>query len=269
MNHSPGHASRPPLRRVLVLIPTYNERENLPLIVARVRASSPNADVLVLDDSSPDGTGAVADGLAGGDPAVHVLHRRTKAGLGAAYLAGFAWALQRGYDAAVEMDADGSHRPEQLPDLLAAAADADVVIGSRWVPGGSVINWPFHRKVLSMGGNLYVKGMLGMSVNDATGGYRVYRVSALRRLDLSAVDSQGYGFQVDMTWRAVQAGMTIVEVPIRFVEREVGESKMSGSIVSEAMVNVSRWAFTHRSEQVRSAVLARQTRRREGAWHQL
>jgi len=260
---------RPLLGRVVVLIPTYNERENLPRIVARVRAAVPAADVLVLDDNSPDGTGAVADDLASGDSQVNVLHRRGKEGLGAAYLAGFAWALDRGYDAAVEMDADGSHQPEQLPALLAAADHADVVIGSRWARGGTVVNWPLSRKVLSVGGNVYVKVMLGMSVNDATGGYRVYRATALRELDLDSVESQGYGFQVDMTWRAVRAGLDVVEVPIEFVERVVGESKMSGSIVQEAMLNVTKWSVTHRMDALRGRAPSAQARRQEAAWHRL
>jgi len=218
-------SSRGALRRVVVLIPTFNERENLPRIVARVRVAVPTADILVLDDNSPDGTGAVADELASGDRQVHVLHRAGKQGLGAAYKAGFAWALERGYDAAVEMDADGSHQPEQLPSLLQAAQQADLVIGARWVKGGSVVNWPMHRKVLSVGANIYTKFMLGLPVNDATGGFRVYRSSALRAMDLDSVSSAGYGFQVDMTVALVRAGLTAVEVPIEFVEREIGESR--------------------------------------------
>ena len=260
---------RPPLGSVVVLIPTYNERENLPRIVSRVRSAVPSADLLVLDDNSPDGTGAVADDLAAADPQVHVLHRRGKEGLGAAYLAGFAWALDRGYDAAVEMDADGSHQPEQLPALLAAADHADVVIGSRWVKGGTVVNWPLSRKVLSVGGNVYVKVMLGMSVNDATGGYRVYRASALREMDLHSVESQGYGFQVDMTWRAVRSGLDVVEVPIEFVERVIGESKMSGNIVQEAMINVTKWSVTHRVDALRGRARSARARRQEAAWHRL
>ncbi|HRC13542.1 MAG TPA: polyprenol monophosphomannose synthase, partial [Dermatophilaceae bacterium] len=192
-------STRGPLRRVVVLIPTYNERENLPRIVARVRASVPAADILVLEDNSPDGTGAVADELAAADEQVHVMHRPGKQGLGAAYKAGFAWAIERGYDAAIEMDADGSHQPEQLPSLLRAAEHADLVIGARWVKGGSVVNWPAHRKALSVGANIYTKLMLGLPVNDATGGYRVYRTSALQAMDLASVSSAGYGFQVDMT----------------------------------------------------------------------
>ena len=233
-------STRGPLRRVVVLIPTYNERENLPRIVARVRASVPEADILVLEDNSPDGTGAVADELAAADEQVHVMHRPGKQGLGAAYKAGFAWAIERGYDAAIEMDADGSHQPEQLPSLLRAAEHADLVIGARWVKGGSVVNWPAHRKALSVGANIYTKVMLGLPVNDATGGYRVYRTSALQAMDLASVSSAGYGFQVDMTVALVRAGLTAVEVPIEFVEREIGESKMSGKIVTEAFVNVGK-----------------------------
>jgi dolichol-phosphate mannosyltransferase len=259
----PTEPSRGPVGSVVVLIPTYNERENLPRIVARVRAAVPGADVLVLDDSSPDGTGAVADELARDDQAVHVLHRRSKEGLGAAYLAGFAWALDRGYDALVEMDADGSHQPEQLPTLLAALEDADVVLGSRWVPGGKVVNWPLHRKVLSVGGNVYTRLMLGMPVGDATGGYRVYRASALKEMDLHDVASQGYCFQVDLVWRAVRRGMTVREVPITFVEREVGDSKMSSDIVRESLVSITGWGLAYRARQVRTLV------HREPRWHRL
>lgn len=245
---------REPVTRVAVLIPTYNERENLPGIVARVRASVPTADVFVLDDGSPDGTGQVADGLAAADPQVHVVHRSSKEGLGKAYLAGFDIVLDQGYDAAVEMDADGSHLPEQLPSLLAALPGADVVIGARWVKGGEVRNWPAHRKVLSVGANVYTKVMLGMSVNDATAGYRVYRSSALRTMGLDGVESQGYCFQIDLTLRAVRAGLTVVEVPITFVEREVGVSKMGRDIVREALTSVTRWGIEHRVGQLRSAV---------------
>jgi dolichol-phosphate mannosyltransferase len=245
-------SSRGPVGRVVVLIPTYNERENLPRIVSRLRAAVPAADVLVLDDSSPDGTGAVADALAAEDDAVHVLHRRDKEGLGAAYLAGFGWALDHGYDALVEMDADGSHQPEQLPRLLEALAGADVVLGSRWVPGGEVVNWTLHRKVLSVGGNLYTRVLLGMPVGDATGGFRVYRAAALKELDLHDVASQGYCFQVDLAWRAVQRGLRVVEVPITFVERVRGDSKMSGSIVRESLTRVTQWGIKHRARQLRA-----------------
>lgn len=231
---------------ILVVIPTYNECENLPRIVARVRAAAPGVDILVADDNSPDGTGAIADELAAADSRVHVLHRPGKAGLGAAYLAGFAWALERGYDAVVEMDADGSHRPEDLPRLIEALVDADLVLGSRWVPGGQVVNWPLSRKVLSRGGNAYTRFMLRAPVRDATGGYRIFRASALRSLDLGSVESQGYCFQVDLVWRAVQRGLVIREVPIIFVEREIGTSKMSRQIVIEALAKVTRWGVADR-----------------------
>ncbi|SNC60004.1 dolichol-phosphate mannosyltransferase [Kytococcus aerolatus] len=244
-----------PLQRVAVLIPTYNEAENIEWIVGRVRAATPQVDVVVLDDNSPDGTGEIADRLAAADPQVHVLHRKGKEGLGRAYLAGFAWALENGYDAAVEMDADGSHQPEQLPRLLAAAdAGADLVLGSRWIPGGSVVNWPVDRQLISRLGNLYIKIALGMPLNDATGGYRVYRAEALRSMDLTTVDSVGYCFQVDMAWRAVRGGLRVVEVPIEFIERERGNSKMNGDIVRESLVRVSRWAVEHRLGQVRRAL---------------
>jgi len=242
---------REPVTRVAVLIPTYNERENLPGIVARVRASAPEVDVVVLDDNSPDGTGAVADTIAASDPQVRVMHRSGKEGLGKAYLAGFRLLMDEGYDAAVEMDADGSHLPEQLPSLLAALADADLVIGARWVRGGEVRNWPVHRKILSVGANVYTKVMLGMHVNDATAGYRAYRTSALRTMGLDGVQSQGYCFQIDLTLRAVRAGLRVVEVPITFVERERGASKMSGGIVREALWRVTEWGVESRLSRLR------------------
>jgi dolichol-phosphate mannosyltransferase len=255
--------ARPPIGAVIVLIPTYNERANLPVIVSRLRGAVPEADVLVLDDNSPDGTGAVADQLAAADAQVTVLHRDSKMGLGAAYLAGFASALQRGYDVLVEMDADGSHQPEQLATLLGALADADVVLGSRWVPGGSVVNWPIHRRALSVGGNIYVRVLLGMPVSDATGGYRAYRASALRVLDLHDVASQGYCFQVDLVWRAIRAGLSVVEVPITFVERTIGDSKMSRHIVAESLRYIMMEGVRYRLGQVRSLF------RREPRWHRL
>lgn len=255
--------ARPPIGRILVLIPTYNERENLSPIVSRLRAAVPEADVLVLDDNSPDGTGDIADVLAADDDQVRVLHRKNKEGLGMAYLAGFAWALERGYDVMVEMDADGSHQPEQLPSLLMALADADFVLGSRWVPGGSVVNWPFHRKFLSLGGNVYVRFLLGMPIGDATGGYRAYRASALRTLDLQKVASQGYCFQVDLAWRAIRSGLAVVEVPITFVERTKGDSKMSQDIVNESLRSITTWGARYRLGQVRSLF------RREPRWHKL
>ncbi|SCG49975.1 dolichol-phosphate mannosyltransferase [Micromonospora echinaurantiaca] len=241
----------PGLGRVLVVIPTFNEAENVTRIVARVRRVAPEVEVLVADDNSPDGTGAIAAALAGADPRVHVLHRDGKRGLGAAYLAGFDWARRRGFDAVVEMDADGSHAPEDLPALLAAARDADVVIGSRWTRGGRVVNWPLRRLLLSRCGNLYARLALGMPVSDATGGYRVYRLDALRRLDLASVCSQGYSFQVELSRLAHRAGARIVEVPITFAERERGSSKMSPLIVAEALWRITGWAVQDRRLAVR------------------
>jgi dolichol-phosphate mannosyltransferase len=210
----------------------------------------PDADVLIADDNSPDGTGLLADDLATRDSHIHVLHRAGKEGLGKAYLAGFAWGLERGYDVLVEMDADGSHRPEELPRLLAQMPHADVVLGSRWVPGGSVVNWPASRRLLSQGGSLYTRMALGIPTRDATGGYRAYRASALASLDLATVESNGYCFQIDLLWRALQRGLVVREVPITFVEREAGTSKMSNRIVREALLNVTRWGASHRWAQV-------------------
>lgn len=234
---------RPTCVRVVTIIPTYNEIESLPLTLARLRAAVPASDVLIVDDNSPDGTGDLADRAAAADAQVHVLHRKGKEGLGAAYIAGFRWGLDRDYDVLVEMDADGSHKPEQLQDLLDAVDRADLVIGSRWVAGGSVVNWPAHRKLLSRGGSTYSRLMLGLPVRDITAGFRAFRRSTLESLDLAAVESVGYGFQVDMTFRVARAGLTIVEVPITFVERELGASKMSGNIVFEAIANVTRWGL--------------------------
>jgi len=245
---------------VLVLIPTYDEAENVVPIVTRVRAAVPAAHVLVADDASPDGTGALADRLAAADPAVHVLHRPAKQGLGAAYLDGFGWGLARGYDVFVEMDADGSHRPEELPRLLGALESADLVLGSRWVPGGRVLNWPAPRRLLSRGGNTYARLALGLDLRDATGGYRAFRRTALESLDLSDVASQGYCFQVDLAWRAVRRGLRVVEVPITFEERERGQSKMSQAIVGEALLRVTQWGVANRAGQLRRAISARRRR---------
>ncbi|GIH26686.1 dolichol-phosphate mannosyltransferase [Acrocarpospora phusangensis] len=231
--------------RVLVIVPTYNERENLPLIVNRVRAALPDVDVLVADDNSPDGTGKIADELAGEDGHVRVLHRPGKQGLGTAYIAGFQWGLDEGYDVLVEMDADGSHQPEELVKLLdAVAAGADLAIGSRWVPGGKVVNWPSSREFLSRGANTYTRLMLGLPVRDATAGFRAYRASTLRKIGLEGVQSQGYCFQVDLTLRTVRHGLRVTEVPITFVDRTIGASKMSRSVVTEALWRVSVWGVT-------------------------
>ena len=238
---------------VLVVVPTYNEVENLEPLLERMLAAVPSTHVLVVDDNSPDGTGAVADTFGAQDSRVHVLHREAKRGLGAAYLAGFAWGLARGYQVLVEMDADGSHRPEQLPRLLAALPDGDLVLGARWVPGGSVVNWPWHRELLSRGGNAYTRLALGLPLHDATGGYRAFRADTLRSLELADVSSQGYCFQVDMAWRVVRAGLHVVEVPITFVERERGESKMSAAIVREALWRVTAWGARYRASQLIAA----------------
>jgi dolichol-phosphate mannosyltransferase len=257
-----GDGVRPPLGRVLVVVPTYNEIENLEAIVGRLRAAVPEAEVLVADDHSPDGTGDLADKLAAEDPQVHVLHRLGKQGLGAAYLAAFDWALERGFGVVVEMDADGSHRPEDLPRLLDALRTADLVLGSRYVPGGSVVNWPKRRLLLSRGGNVYVRTALGVPVQDITGGYRAFRRETLLGLDLDGVASQGYCFQVDLVWRALRRGFRVVEVPITFVERELGTSKMSGSVVREALWRVTGWGLHARTERLLGAVgLGRDSRR--------
>ena len=236
-----------------VVIPTYNERENIMWIVERVLDAVPHARVVIVDDGSPDGTGAIADRLAATDGRVFVLHRRVKQGLGSAYRAGFAWALERGHEAVVEMDADGSHAPEELPRLLDALESCDVVLGSRWVPGGSVHNWPASRRILSRAGNLYTRLALGLELKDATGGYRAYRRAVLEGIGLDGVSSQGYCFQVELAWRAVRAGFAVVEVPITFVERERGESKMSADIVREALLSVTRWGLQQRWQQATSA----------------
>lgn len=250
----PGQPARPhePTGRVLVVIPTYNERANLPGVLGRVREATPGAHLLVVDDGSPDGTGELADELAQSDEHVHVLHRSAKAGLGAAYLAGFGWGLERDYDVLVEMDADGSHAPEELPRLLARLSGADVVIGSRYVPGGSVVNWPRRRELLSRGANLYAKLVLGARVNDITAGFRAYRREVLEVITLREVISRGYCFQIDLAWRAVLAGFNVAEVPITFTEREIGESKMSSEVMVEAFVKVAQWGLQRRIEQLRA-----------------
>ena len=242
------------LGRILVIVPTYNERESLPLIIRRIRAAVPEAFILVADDNSPDGTGAITDILAEHDDHVQVMHRHGKEGLGAAYIAGFTWGLQNNYDVLIEMDADGSHQPEQLPRILEALRGADLVLGSRWIPGGGTENWSKGREVLSRGGNAYTRAMLGVPLHDATGGYRAFRADTLRGIDLHTVASQGYCFQVDLAWRAVQRGFIVREVPITFVEREVGSSKMSRAIVAEALLRVTQWGIQERASTVRAAL---------------
>jgi len=236
-----------PARRILVCVPTYEEAASLPVLLTSLAELVPDVDVLVIDDASPDGTGAIADGFAERDPRVHVLHRTGKGGLGAAYLAGFAWGLERGYDALVEMDADGSHRPEDLRRLIAAFDDgADLVLGTRWMPGGSTVNWPRRRRLLSLGGNRYARAMLQVPLRDITGGFRIYRATALAALGLSSIRGEGYVFQVELALRASDAGLSIAEVPITFVERAQGSSKMSRAIVVEAMRRVTVWGIERR-----------------------
>ncbi len=234
--------------RVLVCIPTYNERDNLPTTLRRLREANPAVDILVIDDGSPDGTGQIADEAAAADPQIYVLHRTEKSGLGTAYIVGFGWGLERGYDVLVEMDADGSHQPEELPRLLealdpAGPVAADVVLGSRYVEGGVVHNWPRRRMLLSRGGNAYVRFALRLPLRDATGGFRAYRSEVLSKLELGEIASQGYCFQVDLAWQAWRAGFAVVEVPITFVERTLGQSKMSNSIVAEAFWRVTWWGM--------------------------
>jgi len=239
------------LGRVLVIIPTYNERDNIERIADRVRDAVPSVDVLVVDDASPDGTGDVADAMADKDEQIKVLHRQGKDGLGPAYIAGFRWAAEHGYDVMVEMDADGSHQPEELPRLLSALADADLVIGARWVPGGRVRNWPKRREALSRGANTYARLMLGIPLHDATAGYRAFRAATLQKIGLEEVDSRGYCFQIDLALRALRQGLRVVEVPITFVEREHGTSKMSRDVMAEAALRITQWGMSDRVGKIR------------------
>ncbi|MBQ0986903.1 polyprenol monophosphomannose synthase [Streptomyces sp. F63] len=258
-----GQRRHGPLGTVLVIIPTYNEAGNIKPIVDRVRSAVPEAHVLVADDNSPDGTGKLADELAAEDGHVHVLHRRGKEGLGAAYLAGFRWGIEQGYGVLVEMDADGSHQPEELPRLLTALKGADLVLGSRWVAGGRIVNWPRSRQLISRGGSVYSRLLLDVPVRDVTGGYRAFRAETLSGLGMDDVASQGYCFQVDLAWRAVRAGFHVVEVPITFVEREIGDSKMSRDIFVEALWRVTAWGVGARAQRVLDRV-GRAASRREG-----
>lgn len=229
--------------RTLVVVPTYNEINSLEAIVRRIRAAVPAADVMVVDDASPDGTGALADRLAAADPGIRVLHRESKDGLGRAYLAGFALALAEGYDYIVEIDADGSHDPAELPRMLELARNADLVLGSRWVRGGAVRNWPWLRQAISRTANAYSRVMLRSRIRDITAGYRVFSAGALESVHLEAVSSQGYCFQIELAWRLEKAGRVVVEHPITFVERENGRSKMRLGIVVEALLRVTAWGM--------------------------
>ncbi len=222
----------------LVVIPTYNEIENLPRILDAVREALPGGHILVVDDNSPDGTGALADERAAADDHIHVLHRAGKEGLGKAYLAGFEWALARDYTHVFEMDADFSHPPEMLPVMLQVAREADVVLGSRWVKGGGIVGWPAHRLLISRGGSLYARSVLGVDIRDLTGGFKCFNRRVLAAFDLGAVATVGYGFQIELTWRALQQGFTVREVPITFTDRVAGESKMSMKIFMEAFTLV-------------------------------
>ena len=229
--------------RALVVVPTYNEADNLADLHARARAALPDVDLLVVDDGSPDGTGTLADGLAAGDERMHVLHRDAKAGLGSAYRTGFAWGLARRFDAFVEMDADLSHDPADLPRLIGALAGADLVIGSRYIPGGGVVDWPRRRLALSRNGNRYVRLATGLPLADATSGYRAFRRTVVDALDLTASSSEGYCFQIETALRAWREGFRVVEIPISFVERRHGASKISRRIVVEAVTRTARWGL--------------------------
>ncbi len=245
MGGPPGVAGRDAVpERALVIIPTYNEAANVPQIVPRVLAQDPRLDVLIVDDNSPDGTGAIADGLAAEQPRVHVLHREGKQGLGKAYVDGFRWALERAYDYVFEMDADMSHDPKHLAEFLVAINDADLVLGSRYLNHRvAVVNWPIGRLLLSYFANIYARIVTGLRVYDATGGFKCFRRRVLEAVDLSAVRSNGYAFQIEMTFRATRLGFKIQEIPIVFLDRVDGASKMSGRIVREAVWMVWRLRF--------------------------
>ncbi|WP_020573897.1 polyprenol monophosphomannose synthase [Actinopolymorpha alba] len=242
------------LGRILVVLPTYNEADNLERTLKRLRASVPEADVVVADDASPDGTGEIADRVAAEDPQVHVLHRPRKAGLGTAYRESFAWGLERGYDVLCEMDCDGSHQPEELPQLLAALRTSDLVIGARWVPGGRVKNWSKAREVWSRCANLYARLALGLPLGDATAGFRAFRRATLEGIDLHDVASQGYCFQIELAWRAYRTGFRIAQVPIVFLEREYGTSKMDRNVMIESFRRVTAWGAAYRVQQIRELV---------------
>lgn len=229
--------------KYLVVLPTYNELESLPVVLERLFAHNPQVSVLIVDDASPDGTGELADRMAKADARIQVLHRDAKNGLGAAYIAGFRLGLSQGFDYLIEMDADGSHRSEDLVKLIEASTSADLVIGSRWVRGGAVENWAWHRVALSRFGNMYARTLLGVNIRDMTAGFRVFRADLVAKLIETEVASAGYSFQIEMAWRASKAGAVITEVPITFVEREFGSSKMSSAIVREALWLITRWGL--------------------------
>lgn len=240
--------------RTIVLMPTYDERESLRTTVETLLDAVPDVTVLVIDDSSPDGTGAIADRLAAADERVRVLHREAKQGLGAAYLAGMRLALDEGFDRIVEMDADGSHPAATLPAMLRASEHADLVIGSRWIPGGGIVGWPRYRELISRAGTRYAEVALGLGVADITAGYRVYSEGLLRGILASPVASQGYCFQIDMTRRAGDLGAIIAEVPIVFRERAAGRSKFTNGIVVEALLRTTAWGLGRRANALRAAV---------------
>jgi dolichol-phosphate mannosyltransferase len=228
----------------LIVVPTYNEAENVGEIAPRLLAAAPGIELLFVDDNSPDGTGAILDTLAAADPRVHVMHRAGKLGLGTAYRDGFAWGMERGFAFLIEMDADGSHDPRHLPEMLARAHDgADVVVGSRYVDGGGTVNWGFGRKLISRGGSLYARSVLGVAVRDVTAGFMCWRKTALEAIDLATITSNGYSFQIEMKYRALQRGLRLVEIPIVFVDRRVGQSKMSRAIFIEALLKVWKLRF--------------------------
>jgi len=242
--------------KTLVIVPTYNERENLPRLVETALAATPEIEMLIVDDNSPDGTGQLADEIAARQPRVHVMHREGKLGLGTAYIAGFRWALERDYEGVMEMDADFSHDPRSLPEFIAATKDADVVIGSRYKNGVRVVDWPIQRLLLSFGASRYVRLITGMPIHDPTGGFKLFRRHVLAALDLEQVHSEGYSFQIEMNYRCWMAGFRLVEIPITFVDRRVGVSKISRRIVWEALWMVWRLAAAHgfrRRPKARSA----------------
>lgn len=267
---STGHPTQPS-DRTLVIIPTYDEVENLPLIVGRVRDAEPDrVDILIVDDNSPDGTGELADELAGADDRINVLHREGKGGLCGAYVAGFRWGLDRDYTVLCEMDADGSHAPEQLDRLLGRIdRGAELVIGSRYVPGGKVVNWPWNRWLLSKLGNIYISVALGTGLSDMTAGYRAYRRDLIADTDLDALSDAGYIFQVDLAFCAVEAGAAVAEVPITFTEREIGESKLAGSFVKDSLLEVTAWGLSHRCTQLKNLASAFWRLGRESVVHKI